>query len=130
MPSSRSPTPRAGRQRRTAARNRSKNDNPYFEPWIRKAQATTAYADLLDNGVVRGRERSPAPILADLNTLENSIRRDLAALALTVEAAAEVGVKLSRARTRRRRIDLSRLTDQELAELGRLVGNAEEPDEA
>ena len=62
--------------------------------WRRKQ----AYADLLDNGVVRGRERSPAPILADLNTLENSIRRDLAALALTVEAAAEVGVKLSRAR--------------------------------
>jgi hypothetical protein len=89
--------------------------------WRRKQ----AYADLVEHDVVRGRDRSPAPILADLNTPENSIRRDLAALALTVEAAAEVGVKLSRASKTGRQIDVSRLTDDELDLLRRLVDKAE-----
>jgi hypothetical protein len=83
-----------------------------------------AYADLLKHGVIRGHDRLPAPILVDLNTLENSIRPDLGALALTVEAAAEIGVKLSRA-TVGRQIDLSRLTDEELKQLRRLVEKAE-----
>ncbi len=55
-----------------------------------------AYADLIANGVVR-RNGKATPILRDLETLENSIRRDLKALALTLEDRRTVGIEAAQA---------------------------------
>lgn len=92
--------------------------------WRRKR----AYADLIDNGIVRGSNRLPAPILRDLETLENSIRRDLQALGLTVESAAAIGVNL--ARSRAAELDFDRLTAGEREQLSRLVAKARNDAEA
>jgi hypothetical protein len=56
------------------------------------------YADLVENGFFRGKQREPAPILRRLDTLERTIQRDLHELALTPMAQAELGLVAARAR--------------------------------
>jgi hypothetical protein len=53
-----------------------------------------AYADLAERGIVR--DGKPAPILADLGKLENTIQRDLETLGLTPRSAASLGADLVR----------------------------------
>jgi hypothetical protein len=86
--------------------------------WRRKR----AYADLIANGVVR-RNGKAAPILRDLETLENSIRRDLEALALTPQAAADLGLTLAKTRSADR-FNLEALDPEERASLERLLTKA------
>jgi hypothetical protein len=62
-------------------------------------------------------------LLRDLSTLERSLLANLKALALTPQAAADLG--LTWARTEALRYDPDRLTDDEQAELDRLIAKAE-----
>jgi hypothetical protein len=62
-------------------------------------------------------------LLRDLSTLERSLLANLKALALTPQAAADLG--LTWARTEALRYDPDRLTDEEQAELDRLIAKAE-----
>lgn len=86
-----------------------------------------AYSDLLANGLVR-RGKS-APILRDLETLERDIRRDLEALALTPQRAADLGLTLARTREAdRAEFDPARLTIKEREQLEKLLTKAEATD--
>jgi hypothetical protein len=82
-----------------------------------------AYADLEANGVVRARGKA-ASILRDLSTLERSILESLRALALTPQAAADLGLTLKRVHEADRDVDLDKLNDAQRRKLAELLAIA------
>jgi hypothetical protein len=74
-----------------------------------------------DHGIEKVAKSSS--LLRDLATLERSLLTNLKALALTPQAAADLG--LTWARTEALRFDPDRLTEDEQAQLDRLIEKAE-----
>jgi hypothetical protein len=82
-----------------------------------------AYADLQANGVVRARGKA-ASILRDLSTLERAILESLRALALTPQAAADLGLTLKSVHEADRDVDLDKLNDAQRRKLAELLAIA------
>jgi hypothetical protein len=112
--------------------------SPIVDDWGAKAEpliAITAgqlwrlrrgYKDLAEHGLTRGKGRQPAPILARLEALERQLLANLAALALTPKAAADLGLTIARVKEIEagRGVDLERLSPQERLHLSELLDKA------
>jgi hypothetical protein len=84
-----------------------------------------AYSDLSENGVVRGPEGTPAPILRRLESAERAFMRSLEALAIVPSAAADLGLAVARRQALAAgQLDYSRLDADELERLAELVEKA------